>query len=128
MRDHACLGSLRMEGTRPTLLIFVCGSNGSFEYCRTILVIQVIEQLGNRENSPLNRGGKNSTFGVECDAHVRSSILPWAVRMPISDGTNPHDQSSPAPHQSAMAQIPQDQSSQKVGLQKYYDSLSIRTL
>jgi Integrase zinc binding domain/RNase H-like domain found in reverse transcriptase/Chromo (CHRromatin Organisation MOdifier) domain len=40
----------------------------------------------------------------------------------------PQDQSSSAPHQSATAEIPHDQSSREVGLQKYYDSLSIRTL
>jgi hypothetical protein len=40
----------------------------------------------------------------------------------------PQDQSSSAPHQSAMAETPHDQSSREVGLQKYYDSLSIRTL
>jgi Chromo (CHRromatin Organisation MOdifier) domain len=40
----------------------------------------------------------------------------------------PQDQSSSAPHQSATAEIPHDQSSKEVGLQKYYDSLSIRTL
>jgi Chromo (CHRromatin Organisation MOdifier) domain len=40
----------------------------------------------------------------------------------------PQDQSSSAPHQSAMAEITHDQSSREVGLQKYYDSLSIRTL
>jgi Chromo (CHRromatin Organisation MOdifier) domain len=40
----------------------------------------------------------------------------------------PHDQSSPALHQSALAEIPHNQSSKDVGLQKYYDSLSIRTL
>jgi Chromo (CHRromatin Organisation MOdifier) domain len=40
----------------------------------------------------------------------------------------PQDQSSSAPHQSATAKISHDQSSREVGLQKYYDSLSIRTL
>jgi Integrase zinc binding domain/Chromo (CHRromatin Organisation MOdifier) domain len=40
----------------------------------------------------------------------------------------PQDQSSSAPHQSATAETPHDQSSREVGLQKYYDSLSIRTL
>jgi Chromo (CHRromatin Organisation MOdifier) domain len=40
----------------------------------------------------------------------------------------PQDQSSLAPHQSATAEIAHDQSSKEVGLQKYYDSLSIRTL
>jgi hypothetical protein len=73
-----------MEGMRSTFLIFVCGSNGSLEYCRMILVIQVIEQPGNRENSPLNRGGKFLTFEVKSGACVCSSISPWAVRMPIN--------------------------------------------
>src|SRR5580693_1922482 len=40
----------------------------------------------------------------------------------------PQDQSSLAPHQSATAEIAHDQSSREVRLQKYYDSLSIRTL
>jgi hypothetical protein len=40
----------------------------------------------------------------------------------------PHDQSSPALHQLTPAEIPHDQSSREVRLQKYYDSLSIRTL
>jgi Chromo (CHRromatin Organisation MOdifier) domain len=40
----------------------------------------------------------------------------------------PQDQSSSAPHQSATAETPHDQSSREVGLQKYYNSLSIRTL
>jgi hypothetical protein len=39
-----------------------------------------------------------------------------------------NNQSSPALHQLAVAQIPQDQSSWETGLQKYYKSLSIRTL
>jgi Chromo (CHRromatin Organisation MOdifier) domain len=40
----------------------------------------------------------------------------------------PHDQSSPVLHQSAVAQVPQDQSLWETGLQKYYELLSIRTL
>jgi Chromo (CHRromatin Organisation MOdifier) domain len=74
---------------------------------------------------------KNTRKTLTKLAQLTTAEIPQPAQTPHYQSRvaeTPQDQSSSAPHQSAMAEIAHDQSFREVGLQKYYDSLSIRTL